>query len=175
MVQCSLTREMNKCERRSICLTKDIIKEVVGELVWKVGWNLEDSESLSHGLMTFWIEYLCRFTEEASGPKGQYYRAMATFICLWIKVHTRLYSKSKYIGIILQGPRGHIDFYVRVIRVILSPKWQYCFYGPNAKHEGCKINIVTRSAILTKSQEDKSRYAWFSPAVKTLCGGFKLE
>ena len=75
------------------------------------------------------------------------------------------------IGIILQGRRGHIDFYVRVIRVIFSPEWQYCFYGPNAKHEGCKINIVTRGLILPKSRGQRSQYAWVGPAVLTLLFG----
>ena len=59
-------------------------------------------------------------------------------------------------GIILQGRRGHIDFYVRVIRIILSPE---------CSHSGHKINIVTRGLILPLSLEHKSQYALVGPAV----------
>ena len=42
------------------------------------------------------------------------------------------------------------------------------FYCPNAKHEGCKINIVTRGYILVKPRVQKSRYAQVEPGVLAL-------
>ena len=37
---------------------------------------------------------------------------------------------------------------------IYYPKWQYWFYSPNAKHEGCKINM-SRGDIYCSSHESR--------------------
>ena len=61
-------------------------------------WNADKAEKE--------FPYIC----QSNCPRGYY----------WFTSMLNCIVKSVHIGIIQQGRRGHIDFYVRVMRVILS-------------------------------------------------------